>query len=137
MKITSIGHGTASDNEHIVFCVVDHTKVVVSSVYRDKQEYGIYWFEGWVQEQIDRGTDTINWFDIEWLDSMKGFSSITRIEEDKQDKAKRELEKYGMPSIEGMFAPIRVKQVIRDGNKVKRNDPCPCGSGKKNKKCCN
>lgn len=21
-------------------------------------------------------------------------------------------------------------------NKVKRNDPCPCGSGKKSKKCC-
>ena len=28
-----------------------------------------------------------------------------------------------------------VKQVIR-GKKVGRNDPCPCGSGKKHKKCC-
>jgi uncharacterized protein YecA (UPF0149 family) len=28
-----------------------------------------------------------------------------------------------------------VKQVIRT-NKVGRNDPCPCGSGKKYKKCC-
>ena len=27
------------------------------------------------------------------------------------------------------------KQVIRDGEKVGRNDPCPCGSGKKYKKC--
>jgi len=24
----------------------------------------------------------------------------------------------------------------RDENKVGRNDPCPCGSGKKYKKCC-
>jgi preprotein translocase subunit SecA len=28
-----------------------------------------------------------------------------------------------------------VKQVVR-GQKVGRNDPCPCGSGKKYKKCC-
>ncbi|MDA1314786.1 MAG: preprotein translocase subunit SecA [Acidobacteria bacterium] len=28
-----------------------------------------------------------------------------------------------------------VKQVVR-GKKVGRNDPCPCGSGKKHKKCC-
>ena len=27
-------------------------------------------------------------------------------------------------------------QVIRNGPKVGRNDPCPCGSGKKYKKCC-
>jgi hypothetical protein len=33
---------------------------------------------------------------------------------------------YGVPT-----APIR-----RDGPKVGRNDPCPCGSGKKYKKCC-
>jgi SEC-C motif-containing protein len=28
------------------------------------------------------------------------------------------------------------KQVVRSEPKVKRNDPCPCGSGKKYKKCC-
>jgi uncharacterized protein YecA (UPF0149 family) len=26
--------------------------------------------------------------------------------------------------------------VKREGPKVGRNDPCPCGSGKKYKKCC-
>jgi len=30
---------------------------------------------------------------------------------------------------------LKVQQVKRDGNKVKRNDPCPCGSGKKYKQC--
>ncbi len=29
-----------------------------------------------------------------------------------------------------------VSQVKREGPKVGRNDPCPCGSGKKFKKCC-
>jgi len=28
------------------------------------------------------------------------------------------------------------KQPIRKDKKVGRNDPCPCGSGKKHKKCC-
>ena len=26
--------------------------------------------------------------------------------------------------------------VVREGDKIGRNDPCPCGSGKKHKKCC-
>lgn len=30
----------------------------------------------------------------------------------------------------------RVQQVIRKGPKIHRNDLCPCGSGKKYKKCC-
>jgi uncharacterized protein len=29
-----------------------------------------------------------------------------------------------------------VVQVQREAPKVGRNDPCPCGSGKKFKKCC-
>jgi preprotein translocase subunit SecA len=32
-------------------------------------------------------------------------------------------------------APAAPKQVVRGGDKVGRNDPCPCGSGKKYKKC--
>jgi len=28
------------------------------------------------------------------------------------------------------------KRLVRSGPKVGRNDPCPCGSGKKYKKCC-
>ncbi len=32
--------------------------------------------------------------------------------------------------------PPQPVQVIREGPKVGRNDPCPCGSGKKYKKCC-
>lgn len=32
--------------------------------------------------------------------------------------------------------PEKSRTVVRDENKVGRNDPCPCGSGKKYKKCC-
>ncbi len=32
--------------------------------------------------------------------------------------------------------PLLVSQPTQTGEKVGRNDPCPCGSGKKHKKCC-
>ena len=32
--------------------------------------------------------------------------------------------------------PLKIEGVRREGPKVGRNDPCPCGSGKKYKKCC-
>ena len=31
---------------------------------------------------------------------------------------------------------MRTKPVVRDYKKIGRNDPCPCGSGKKYKNCC-
>jgi hypothetical protein len=38
-------------------------------------------------------------------------------------------------AIEGRRPGERVGPVVRDAAKVGRNDPCPCGSGKKYKKC--
>ena len=35
-----------------------------------------------------------------------------------------------------IFQQRRTKQLVRDYKKIGRNDPCPCGSGKKYKKCC-
>jgi len=30
----------------------------------------------------------------------------------------------------------KAKTIVNEGPKVGRNDPCPCGSGKKYKQCC-
>lgn len=38
--------------------------------------------------------------------------------------------------IETYMRQRRTKPIVRDYNKIGRNDPCPCGSGKKYKKCC-
>jgi uncharacterized protein len=38
--------------------------------------------------------------------------------------------------IHGHFEPLRQKQQPARSDKVGRNEPCPCGSGKKYKKCC-
>ncbi|WP_312701960.1 SEC-C metal-binding domain-containing protein [Sedimentibacter sp.] len=52
---------------------------------------------------------------------------------------------YGMDEWNNIFDEEKRKQIKKDfnrskivvnENKVGRNDPCPCGSGKKYKKCC-
>ena len=37
---------------------------------------------------------------------------------------------------EGTPEQHHVETVVHEGPKIGRNDPCPCGSGKKYKKCC-
>jgi preprotein translocase subunit SecA len=60
-------------------------------------------------------------------------TSVDEIEESFQRKKKRELEQARMAGAGDMQT---VQQVVRSGEKIGRNDPCPCGSGKKYKKCC-
>lgn len=52
---------------------------------------------------------------------------------------------YGLPQWDSIFSVEKRKEIqksyaasktIVNENKVGRNDPCPCGSGKKYKKCC-
>jgi preprotein translocase subunit SecA len=58
-------------------------------------------------------------------------TTLDEIEREFQRKKKRELEQARMAGSGDQEA---VQQVVR-GEKVGRNDPCPCGSGKKYKKC--
>ncbi len=60
-------------------------------------------------------------------------TTIDDIEAEFQRKKKRELEQARMAGA-GDLQPVQ--QVVRSGQKIGRNDPCPCGSGKKYKKCC-
>ena len=60
-------------------------------------------------------------------------TSMDDLEEAFQRRKKRELEQARMAGA-GDREPVQ--QVVRGSAKVGRNDPCPCGSGKKYKKCC-
>jgi preprotein translocase subunit SecA len=60
-------------------------------------------------------------------------TSVDDLEEAFQRKKRRELEQARMA---GSGDVQTVQQVVRGAAKVGRNDPCPCGSGKKYKKCC-
>ena len=59
-------------------------------------------------------------------------TSADELEEAFMRRKKRELESARMAGG-GEAAPVQ--QVVRGQDKVGRNDPCPCGSGKKYKKC--
>ena len=52
---------------------------------------------------------------------------------------------YTLPQWENIFSEEKIKEIVKSykrsktvvkGEKIGRNDPCPCGSGKKYKKCC-
>jgi preprotein translocase subunit SecA len=60
-------------------------------------------------------------------------TSVDELEEAFQRRKRRELEQARMAGSGDQQA---VQQVVRRSAKVGRNDPCPCGSGKKYKKCC-
>jgi preprotein translocase subunit SecA len=60
-------------------------------------------------------------------------TSVDEIEEAFQRKKRRELEQARMA---GSGDLQKVQQVVRGAAKIGRNDPCPCGSGNKYKKCC-
>jgi preprotein translocase subunit SecA len=60
-------------------------------------------------------------------------TSVDEIEEAFQRKKRRELDQARMAGS-GDLQPVQ--QVVRGAAKIGRNDPCPCGSGKKYKRCC-
>jgi len=59
-------------------------------------------------------------------------TSADELEEAFMRRKRRELEQARMA---GAGDAPQVQQVVRGQEKVGRNDPCPCGSGKKYKKC--
>jgi preprotein translocase subunit SecA len=59
-------------------------------------------------------------------------TTIDQIEAEFQRKKKRELDQARMAGDNGSTSEVAQR---RTGEKVGRNDPCPCGSGKKYKKC--
>ena len=59
-------------------------------------------------------------------------TSADELEEAFMRRKRRELEQARMA---GAGDAQQVQQVVRSQEKVGRNDPCPCGSGKKFKKC--
>jgi preprotein translocase subunit SecA len=60
-------------------------------------------------------------------------TSVDEVEEGFLRRKRRELEQASMAGA-GDLQPVQ--QVVRNTAKIGRNDPCPCGSGKKYKKCC-
>lgn len=83
----------------------------------------------WRSLEIRRATETGDTAEIEF---------VIRFRRDQQEMVQAELATFRRENgqwlyVKGEFNPqITQRQV----SKVGRNDPCPCGSGKKAKKCC-
>ena len=64
------------------------------------------------------------------------FEPMTQEEREEEERRKaRERELIFQAASRSRAGPVARAPVQRDAPKVGRNDPCPCGSGKKYKKC--
>ena len=74
-------------------------------------------------------------------DTLKG--EVDKLQEAIDTQAEVENKEINPALINGnpeqlaqLAALRRTRPVVRDNKKIGRNDPCPCGSGKKYKNCC-
>ncbi len=123
---------TAFVNGDVDFILKSHDPDTANQVDRDSTE-------AWSKQS--------EWLGFELLSSEKGgaddnfgsieFSAKYRIKGttiDHREKATFRKEEGTWYFVDG--EQIAGPPVRREGPKVGRNDPCPCGSGKKYKKCC-
>ncbi|EKF74255.1 preprotein translocase subunit SecA [Alcanivorax hongdengensis A-11-3] len=72
---------------------------------------------------------------------MRRDDEVERLERQRQEEARIQAEKMKMqaapePGTDGTAEQGEApKTVVREGRKIGRNEPCPCGSGKKYKQC--
>jgi SEC-C motif-containing protein len=71
--------------------------------------------------------------DDEGMVEFRAVYSMDGLREEHHEKARFEKRDGSWIYVEGEVIP---ETIVRDSPKVGRNDPCPCGSGKKYKKCC-
>lgn len=100
-------------------------------------------------ESIAQGTEKIQWLRLDLGESSESqrengekFEEISFSAYYEQDGVARQLSETSFFKREGdrLYyvdgVPHKAKSYTRSTPKYGRNDPCPCGSGKKYKKCC-
>jgi SEC-C motif-containing protein len=99
------------------------------------------------EKTIRNWSENSQWLNLEIIDSQGGgpdddegqveFKAFYRKKGERQ--VHHELAIFKKDDDQWFFYDAQTpeqEQVVRSGLKVGRNDPCPCGSGKKFKKCC-
>ena len=71
------------------------------------------------------------------IEKIVGDEKVEQLQ-DKVDDMQNQVAAGKMQAVDvaEFMRKMRTKPVVRDYKKVGRNDPCPCGSGKKYKNCC-
>jgi len=102
-----------------------------------KTEYkreGFRLFDNMLQSIEDRVTDIIFRIHLEAGARTRNVWNISQTAHDEVGQfAMAEQQRAAAQAPQG---EVKVKQIKLEQPKVGRNDPCPCGSGKKYKKCC-
>ncbi|WP_373899541.1 SEC-C metal-binding domain-containing protein [Haloimpatiens sp. FM7315] len=109
----------------------------------DKYDASVVFFMGFldgINESLEEELDLEKFEDTTEVDSKIDFEKLYfNMLDAKADYL------YNLPQWEGIFSQEKRKEITKKWraskvvvkeNKIGRNDPCPCGSGKKYKKCC-
>ncbi|HBD95211.1 MAG: hypothetical protein A2355_07820 [Spirochaetes bacterium RIFOXYB1_FULL_32_8] len=112
---------------------------IISTVHPDK-------LEGHDEAVISKWAAESQWDGLEIIKTEKGTASdtegsvefIAKYREKLKKHTHHEVAKFVKKDGKWFFydSDLPFKQVVNETPKVGRNDICPCGSGKKYKKCC-
>ncbi|MBN1132972.1 MAG: preprotein translocase subunit SecA [Bacteroidales bacterium] len=121
----------------------DLRQSVRNAAYEQKDPLLIYKFEAF--ELFTAMIDRINREVVSTLmkahiplrdpESVRRAEAPRKMDLSKFETSKRDVQGYNDPNIEGGPDRPQKTQPVRVEKKVGRNDPCPCGSGKKYKNC--
>ena len=123
---------TAYTQGEIDFVVASHDPDTAEEVDREASE-------NWSKEAEWLGLDIVRTSEGGEGDERGEVEFIARYRMGGGDLAHHEVATFrrredGWHYLDGDM--VKAKPVVREGPKVGRNEPCPCGSGKKFKKCC-
>ena len=112
--------------------------IIETCVYDEKEKIDVRQTRNWSEKS--------KWLGLKILSTEKGGPEDTEgnvefqamyekdgLRDNHHEKARFKKKDGRWFYVEGDFVP---KTVVRTGPKVGRNEPCPCGSGKKYKHCC-
>lgn len=93
------------------------------------------WFEPFFRLGTEEGLESTrkDGSAVQWMDEIE--PSLGSIHAYWQERRANQLPGFMEDGLDFGGKPV-VEQVVRNGPKIGRNDPCPCGSGTKFKKCC-
>jgi preprotein translocase subunit SecA len=107
-----------------------------------KQEYkreAFELFEALLERLKQEVVRILSHLQIKRQDEAELIEQKRREEAERQQLAFQHAQASALPEAEqeaGQQAEAPQQPMVRDAPKVGRNDPCPCGSGKKYKQCC-
>ena len=88
-------------------------------------------------EMFGQMKDRIENDSVRFLFRLEPMTDEERVkQEERRRREQQQIFEAASRSKAGEAGKVAVKSVVRKTAKVGRNAPCPCGSGKKFKKCC-